>query len=177
MTPFDSRQDMSGAVTRSVLEIALLETSGRVPDEFVDWDDFHDRLEARTALPLARLRVRRGAMVRHVRPVPAQEPMPIARASTPVRHWWEQAARWSRVTVSASLVASAALVAVIRITPKAGAELPTTGAATPPLEATENTRAAFESAVVGAAATATHYAALMPNAAELLIPLGRGVSQ
>jgi len=65
------------------------------------------------------------------------------------------------------------LVAVVRMYPK---EVPETVVATTVATADqlERTRAAFESAATGRNSAWTMESALLPNAAELLIPLGKG---
>jgi hypothetical protein len=148
---------------------ALGKAGGRVPDENVDWETFHIRLAARAELPLARLRHPRRAV--RVEQQPAARQLPL-RAAT---RWWEHAARWSRLTVSASVAAGVALMLVVRTSPKEMTETSDTATsivATTNVDQADGTRAAFESAVVGRTAGWTIDLALMPSAADLLIPLG-----
>jgi len=144
---------------------ALIEASGRLPD--VDWDAFHARLAARAELSLARLRYPHVGAHTSARPLPARY-IPF----TTTRAWWEYAARWSRLTITASAAAGIVLVAVVRMYPK---EVPETVVATTVATADqlERTRAAFESAATGRNSAWTMESALLPNAAELLIPLGK----
>lgn len=93
------------------------------------------------------------------------------------RAWWEPAARWSRVAVGAALAAGTALIAVIRTAPKEFAEGSARIVTTTVRDATEGTRAAFESAVVGRTYAETSRSSLMPSAADLLIPIGEDVAQ
>ena len=86
--------------------------------------------------------------------------------------WWVHTARWARLTISASIAAGIALVAVIRLSPKDTSELAATGMVATNSDQTDETRAAFESAVVGRSVTWTIDSALMPSATDLLIPLG-----
>ena len=142
---------------------ALREASGGVPEREVDWDGCYTRLDTRAELPLARLRYPQLAHVAPGRPERQPDPAPLA--------WWEHAARWSRAIVTASVAAGIALVMVVRASPKETVE---TVAATTIAPATDGPRAAFESAVVGRSSASTMSAALLPTAADLLIPLGRG---
>ena len=87
--------------------------------------------------------------------------------------WWEHAARWSRVIVRSALAAGIALVAVIRLTPKEMASH-ARGEALAAVDDAEGTRTAFELAVIGRLRTSVSDAALMPSAADLLIPVGAG---
>jgi hypothetical protein len=145
---------------------ALVDASGRLPE--VDWDAFHARLAARAELSLARLRYPHVGAQTSARPLsPRLLPLPTTLP------WWEHAARWSRLTITASVAAGIALVAVVRMSPK---EVPETVVATSVATADqlEKTRAAFESAAIGRNSAWTVESALMPNAADLLIPLGKG---
>jgi hypothetical protein len=155
---------MSEAATRYTT--ALLEASGRVPEHQVDWDGFHVRLAARAELALARLRhphVTRRAPLPAERERRPDQPQPLA--------WWEHAARWSRAIVTASVAAGIALIMVVRASPK---ETPEAVAVTTIAAATDAPRAAFESAVIGRTSASSMRAALLPSAADLLIPLGGG---
>jgi negative regulator of sigma E activity len=146
---------------------ALGSASGHVPDDNVDWEAFHIRLAARAELPLARLR-HPHSIVQAEAPGPTRQ-MPL-RVGT---RWWEHAARWSRLTVSASVAASIALMIVVRTSPKETASSSLVAAT---VDQVDGARAAFESAVVGHSAGWTIDSALMPSAADLLIPLGTGGS-
>jgi len=168
MSP-DRRFERSIADTRATLAAALIDASGTVPDASVDWHAFHARLSVRAALPLARLRSPRSIDVDRVRRLPVIRPLP------PATHaWWEHAARWSRITVSASLAASVVLVTLIRLTPKVNPDLVSTTVGASATDSTRGPRAAFESAVVGRAVAAVTDSVLMPSATELLVPLGVG---
>jgi hypothetical protein len=147
---------------------ALGKAGGHVPDENVDWETFHIRLAARAELPLARLRHPRRAV--RVEKQSAARQLPL-RATT---RWWEHTARWSRLTVSASVAAGVALMLVVRTSPKEATETSDTAASivATNVDQADGTRAAFESAVVGRTAGWTIDLALMPSAADLLIPLG-----
>jgi len=148
---------------------ALGKAGGHVPDENVDWETFHTRLAARAELPLARLRHPRCAV--RVEKQSAVRQLPLC-ATT---RWWEHTARWSRLTVSASVAAGVALMLVVRTSPKEATEPSDTATslvATTNVDQADGTRAAFESAVVGRTAGWTIDLALMPSAADLLIPLG-----
>jgi hypothetical protein len=144
---------------------ALVDASGRVPDETVDWEAFHVRLAARADLSLARLRHP------HVAGEP-QKHQAGRRIPFPGTQWWEYAARWSRLTISASIAAGIALVAVIRLSPKGTTELGASAMVATNSDPADGTRAAFESAVVGRSSTWTIDSALMPSVTDLLIPLG-----
>ena len=148
---------------------ALRNASGLVPDDRVDWSAFHARLAMRAELSLARLRHPRVVVAPgHGRTLPMRrQPAPVPRA------WWEHAARWSRVIVGSALAASVALVAVTRLTPKemtshVGGDVVVAG------DDAEAPRAAFELAVIGRVRTSPTDVALMPSAADLLIPVGTG---
>lgn len=152
----------------AALASLLRDVGGPVPDDAVDWQQFHERLAARAELSLARRRYPRpeGAVLRRPRrPVPIRRPAPPAS-----RHWWEHTARWSRLTVSSALAASVALMVVIRLTPK---EIAEAGVIAPSGDVGV-TRAAFESAIVGRTHASKVDTILMPSAADLLIPLGDG---
>ena len=154
------------------LTSALRNCSGPVPDDCVDWSAFHVRLAMRAELSLVRLR-HPGVVV-----APGQgRTLLLRRQSAPVtRAWWEHAARWSRTVVGSAVAAGVALVAVIRLTPKEMAS----HAAGDVVSVTdvEQTRAAFELAVIGRDRTSLTDTALMPSAADLLIPVGMsGVSR
>ena len=76
---------------------ALLQASGRVPEDAIDWDAFHTRLSARAELSLARLRY----------PQVAAHAPGRARSATSIDRsvalpWWAHAARWSRLVVVGS---------------------------------------------------------------------------
>ena len=145
---------------------ALGKAGGHVPDENVDWETFHVRLAARAELPLARLRHPRRAVRVEKQPTARQLPL---RAAT---RWWEHAARWARLTVSASVAAGVALMLVVRTSPKETTETSATSIVTTNSDQADGTRAAFESAVIGRTAGWTIDLALMPSVADLLIPLG-----
>ena len=144
---------------------ALRNASGRVPDHDVDWDAFHARLRTRAELALARLR--------HPQVVSLSSPraQQAWQADSAPLAWWEHAARWGRTIVPASVAAGIALIMVVRASPK---ETPDTLVATTIASATDGPRAAFESVVVGHGPTSALSAALLPTAADLLIPLGKG---
>jgi hypothetical protein len=149
---------------------ALRDAGGRVPDDGVDWEAFHTRLAARAELSLARLRYPHLA-------VESEVDQPARLLPLRTTRWWEHAARWSRLTVSASVAAGIVLVMVVRMSPRdttdAGSAASTSLVATN-TEPVDGTRAAFESAVVGRTGAWTIDSALMPSAADLLIPLGTG---
>lgn len=149
----------------------LLGVRGRVPDERVDWEAFHKRLCARAELSLARLRY----PLAHVSPSARASVLVIRRVPLPAGHaWWEPAARWARLTVTGSVAAGIALAVVVRLSPK---ELPEATVA-PTVVATEQLegrRAAFESLVTGRTTSTTVESAILPTAADLLIPLGKGI--
>ena len=88
--------------------------------------------------------------------------------------WWEHAARWSRLTVSASVAAGIVLVTIVRMSPRDAIDAASESLVATNIEPMDGTRAAFESAVVGQAGAWTIDSALMPSAADLLIPLGAG---
>jgi len=148
---------------------ALVAARGRVPYERVDWDAFHARLREGAELPLARLRYPHLSVrsSHTASPRPPQHARPIA--------WWEYAARWSRLIIGSSIAAGIALVAVVRNSPKELAEpvIASTGASD---DAIDSRRAVFEAAAVGGTAAWTVDSALVPNTADLLIPLGGKVS-
>ena len=128
---------------------------------------FHARLAMHAELSLARLR-HPGVVV-----APRQgRTLPLGRHAAPVtRAWWEHAARWSRTVVGSAIAAGIALVAVIRLTPK---EMSRTAGDVASVTDVEQTRAAFELAVIGRDRASQSDAALMPSAADLLIPVGTG---
>jgi hypothetical protein len=169
----------SGDVSPWDLGTLLLAVSGPVPDENVNWSAFHTRLSIQAKLPLARLRHARVGGDRVVAVVRRTTPIPIRRRVTPARSrpWWQHAAQWSRVTVGSALAASVVLVAVIRLTPKESVDAVTQVVATATATDAGATRAAFESAIVGATRASRIDTVLMPSAAELLIPLANGVVQ
>jgi hypothetical protein len=150
------------------LMLALHNSSGLVPDDRVDWSAFHARLAMRAELSLARLR-HPGVVV-----APGQgRTLPLGRHRAPVtRAWWEHAARWSRMVVGSAVAAGVALVAVIRLTPKEVASH--TAGDVAAVTDVEQTRAAFELAVIGRDRASLSDAALMPSAADLLIPVSTG---
>ena len=161
--------DADGKRTRSYAS-ALLRASGRVPDDLVDWDAFHARLAARAELSLARLRHPQvAARVSVLRGLPGS---PGRRGTIP---WWEHAARWSRLVVAGSIAAGIGLIMVVRASPK---EAPDTviASAAPNSEQTERQRAAFESVALGRGTSWSIESALLPSAAELLVPLGKGAT-
>jgi hypothetical protein len=144
---------------------ALRDAGGGVPEHAIDWAAFHARLDERAELALARLRYPHLA---HASPEPAEYARQPERLSLA---WWEYAARWSRSIVPASIAAGIVLVMVVRASPK---ETPNTVAATTIAAATDAPRAAFESMVIGRGSASSASAALLPTAADLLIPLGKG---
>jgi hypothetical protein len=146
---------------------ALRDAGRGVPDDSVDWEAFHTRLAARAELSLARLRYPHLAGESEV-DQPARL-LPLR----PTR-WWEHAARWSRLTVSASAAAGIVLVTVIRMSPRDATDAASASLVATNTEPVDGTRAAFESAVVGRTGAWTIDSALMPSAADLLIPLGAG---
>ena len=125
------------------LTSTLRNFSGLVPDDSVDWSAFHARLAMRAELSLARLRYP-GVVV-----APGQgRTLPLRRQRAPVPHaWWEHAARWSRMVIGSAVAAGVALVAVIRLTPKEMASHTVGDVAA--VTNVEQTRAAFELAVIG----------------------------
>ena len=150
------------------LTSALRNSSGPVPDDLVDWSAFHARLAMHAELSLARLR-HPGVVV-----APRQgRTLPLGRHAAPVtRAWWEHAARWSRTVVGSAIAAGIALVAVIRLTPLEMTSRTAGDVAS--VTDVEQTRAAFALAVIGRDRASQSDAALMPSAADLLIPVGTG---
>ena len=73
--------------------------------------------------------------------------------------------------MTGSVAAGIALIMVVRASPK---EAPEAVAVTTIAAATDAPRAAFESAVIGRTSASSMRAALLPSAADLLIPLGGG---
>lgn len=145
---------------------ALVEASGPVPYEQVDWTEFHAALGARAELPLARLRNPHLAARSPGRLVVA-----LATDVSPTLTWWQYAARWSRLVVSASIAAGIALIMVVRNSPKEIGETVVASATAVPYQV-EGTRAVFESAALGRGSNWSMDSALLPSIAELLIPLG-----
>jgi hypothetical protein len=145
---------------------ALVDASGPVPYERVDWTEFHATLSARAELSLARLRHP------HLAVDPPSRLVVALAKDAPVLAWWQYAARWSRLVVSASVAAGIALVLVVRSSPKDMGETVVASAAPVPYQV-EGTRAVFESAALGRGSNWTMDSALMPSIAELLIPLGK----
>lgn len=146
---------------------ALFRASGPVPFDDVDWPAFHARLIERAELSLARLRhphVSQSAAGRRI-PHTAPGAVPLA--------WWEHAARWSRHVVAGAVAASVALIMVIRASPKEAADTMVASAATTS-KPWDRTRAAFDSVAIGHGTALTIDSVLLPSAADLLIPLGRG---
>ena len=145
---------------------ALGDASGPVPYERVDWTEFHATLAARAELSLARLRYPYLAAHSTGRLV-------VALASdAPTLTWWQYAARWSRLVVSASVAAGIALIMVVRSSPKETGETVVASAVAVPYQV-EGTRAVFESAALGRGSNWTMDSALLPSISDLLIPLGR----
>jgi hypothetical protein len=149
---------------------ALARASGHVPTDDVEWETFHTRLADRAELSLARLRYPHLARVRAGRRVE----LPVTPAAA--HAWWEHAARWSRLTVTGSIAAGVALVMVVRASPKESPDTIVVSAVTA-AEPSDRTRAAFDSAVIGRTSAWTIDSALLPSAADLLIPLGRRARQ
>ena len=146
---------------------ALRDAGGGVPDDSVDWEAFHTRLAARAELSLARLRYPHLA-------VEAEVDQPARLLTLRTTRWWEHTARWSRLTVSASVAAGIVLVMVVRMSPREATDAVSASLVATNTEQVDGTRAAFESAVVGRTGAWTIDTALMPSAADLLIPLGAG---
>ena len=150
------------------LTSALRISSGLVPDDSVDWSAFHARLAVRAELSLARLR--------HPVVVVASgqgRTLPLRRQPAPVtRAWWQHAARWSRMVIGSAVAAGVALVSVIRLTPKEVASRAAGDIAA--VTNVEQTRAAFEIAVIGRDRASLSDVSLIPSAADLLIPVGTG---
>jgi len=146
---------------------ALRDAGGGVPDDSVDWEAFHTRLAARAELSLARLRYPHLAVEAEVDQPARLLPLRTAR-------WWEHAARWSRLTVSASVAAGIVLVMVVRMSPREATDAVAASLVATNTEQVDGARVAFESAVVGRTGAWTIDTALMPSAADLLIPLGAG---
>jgi hypothetical protein len=146
---------------------ALIEASGPVPYERVDWTEFHETLAARAELSLARLRHPHLAEHSPSRPVVA-----LANDMPATLVWWQYAARWSRLVVSASIAAGIALIIVVRSSPKDTGETVVASAVVVPYQV-EGSRAVFESAALGRGSKWTMDSALLPNISELLIPLGK----
>ena len=145
---------------------ALLQASGRVPDEQVDWDAFHTRLASRAELALARLRYPHVAAQISVQPLGGrQQPLTVP--------WWAHAARWSRLVVAGSAAAGVALIIVVRMSPKETSDTVVASVAAGS-EQTDRTRAVFESAAVGHGSAWSIESALLPSATDLLVPLGKG---
>jgi hypothetical protein len=149
---------------------ALARASGHVPTDDVEWETFHTRLADRAELSLARLRYPRLARAHAGRGVE----LPIRPAAALA--WWEHAARWSRLTVTGSIAAGVALVMIVRASPKESADAIVVSAVTA-ADPSDRTRAAFDSAVIGRSSAWTIDSALLPSAADLLIPLGRRARQ
>jgi hypothetical protein len=144
----------------------LIEASGPVPYERVDWTEFHATLAARAELSLARLR--HPHLAEHS---PSRLVVALAN-DAPVLAWWQYAARWSRLVVSASIAAGIALIMVVRSSPKDMSETVVASAAEVPYQV-DGTRAVFESAALGRGSNWTMDSALLPSISELLIPLGK----
>jgi hypothetical protein len=155
----------------------LLEASGRVPDDQVDWAAFHSDLATRAELALARLRYPAVAAV-----ATATSRRSIVRA-LPLRTtyaWWEPAARWGRLSIAASVAAGIALTVVVHMSPKEpdtkepGTVVASSVGSATSGEALAGRRAAFESVVSGRTTSPTVESALLPTVTDLLIPLGKG---
>jgi hypothetical protein len=146
---------------------ALVDASGPVPYERVDWTEFHAALAARAELSLSRFRHPHLAARSPGRLVVA-----LANDAPATLSWWQYAARWSRLVVSASIAAGIALIMVVRSSPKDMGETVVASAAAVPYQV-EGTRAVFESAALGRGSNWTMDSALLPTISELLIPLGR----
>jgi hypothetical protein len=160
---YDSTGEGSSGYTR-----ALADASGPVPYECVDWDAFSARLAARAELSLARLRHPHLASPPLVRATTAR-----VKPAHATLTWWQYAARWSPLIVSASVAAGIALIIVVRASPKELVDTVVASAA-PSTEPLDRTRAVFESAALGRGTRWTIESALLPTTAELLIPLGKG---
>ena len=146
---------------------ALVEASGPVPYDQVEWTEFHATLTARAELSLARLRHPHVAVRSPSRLVVA-----LGKDTPATVAWWQYAARWSRLVVSASTAAGIALIMVVRSSPKDMGETVVASAAPVPYQV-EGTRAVFESAALGRGSSWTMDSALLPSISELLIPLGK----
>ena len=146
---------------------ALVEASGPVPYERVDWTEFHATLAARAELSLTRLRHPHLA-VRS----PSRLAVALAKDAPATLAWWQYAARWSRLVVGGSIAAGIALILVVRSSPKEMGETVVASAVAVPYQV-EGTRAVFESAALGRGSNWTMDSALLPSIAELLIPLGK----
>ena len=146
---------------------ALIDASGLVPYERVDWEAFHTRLAARAELSLARLR--------HPHLVPIASGRSVVTPASDLRialAWWEYAARWSRFVVSASVAAGVVLIMVVRSSPKDMVDTMVASATAGPYQV-EGTRAVFESAALGRGSKWTIDSVMLPSVADLLVPLGR----
>jgi hypothetical protein len=148
---------------------ALFRASGPVPFDDVDWQAFHARLGERAELSLARRRHP------HVAPTDADIRIAYTGPATVPLAWWEHAARWSRPIVAGAVAAGVALIMVIRASPREAADAMVASAATTS-RPWDRTRAAFDSVAIGHGTALTIDSALLPSAADLLIPLGRGVA-
>jgi hypothetical protein len=162
-------QDDSNQRT-STYHAALVRESGVVPADRVDWDAFHRRLAARAELSLARLRYPHLAADSDARP----DTITVLTLPSPKTHpWWEYAARWSRLTVTASVAAGIALMVIVRNSPKESIESVATNSVAISDPILEGRRAAFDSTATGRNVSWTKESTL-PTAADLLIPLGKG---
>ena len=158
------------AVDHVHLATLLREVSGVVLEDRIDWDAFHQRLAVRTELPLARLR--HPALVGPRKGSPSQV-LTIRRPTAPhAPPWWEHASRWSRLTLGSALAAGIAIAGLIRLTPRNADATPVGVGATSSV--VDSTWAVFESAVIGRRSVPVTDLALMPSAADLLIPRGVG---
>jgi len=166
MSPEGRPQQRTGGEATYVT--ALRRVSGGIPFDDVDWAAFHERLAERAELSLARLRYPLIGQSPTECGASAATPLPVALA------WWEHAARWSRLTVTGAVAASAALVMVVRATPKETADS-IVASAMPASQAPDRSRAAFDSVAVGRSTAWTIESAL-PSASDLLIPLGKGAA-
>ena len=146
---------------------ALTEASGPVPYDRVDWTEFHATLSARAERSLARLR--HPHLAEHS---PNRLVVALATDAPATLAWWQYAARWSRLVVSASIAAGIALIIVVRSSPKDTGETLVASAAEVHSQI-EGTRAVFESAALGRGSNWTMDSALLPSISELLIPLGK----
>jgi hypothetical protein len=132
---------------------ALREESGPVPEAEVDWEAFHQCLEASAELPLARLKHAVGT---------AATPSATRQRDAA---WWEVVARWSRTAPPLAAAAGIVLGFVIRTSPRL--EEVSTDVVT--VESTGgDARDAFASAVIGRGEVGTATSLLLPATSDVL---------